>query len=168
MGQSFILFQGFLSEDALAAVQELLPDSAEGDFAVICSWADEFRFHYRWSSALHFVDTLDFKCNFDYSSKFALPLMLLSSARVLLEELHMLRSRSYFIYELLLFFFRFFSVMVSGFGIGDCHDSARNKDRCVAGAIFNYTNQLTSYYQNSNSEINCKHCFIIELYTQRY
>lgn len=59
--------EGFLSEDALAAVKELLPESAEGDLAAVCSWPDEIRFHYRWSSALHYVDTPDFLCKYNYS-----------------------------------------------------------------------------------------------------
>ncbi|TKY59333.1 Endonuclease 4 [Spatholobus suberectus] len=60
--------QEYLSEDALFAVKQLLPDSAEGDLAAVCSWADEVRrnYHYRWSSALHYVDTPDFKCNYKY------------------------------------------------------------------------------------------------------
>ncbi|XP_047166138.1 endonuclease 4-like isoform X1 [Vigna umbellata] len=60
--------QGYLSEGALFSVKQLLPDSAEGDLAAVCSWADEVRFnyHYRWSSALHYVDTPDFKCNYEY------------------------------------------------------------------------------------------------------
>lgn len=61
--------QGFLSEDALAAVKELLPESAEGDLAAVCSWPDQIRFHYRWSSALHYVDKPDFLCNYNYSSR---------------------------------------------------------------------------------------------------
>ncbi|XP_004504986.1 endonuclease 4-like isoform X2 [Cicer arietinum] len=58
----------YLSEDALFAVKQLLPDSAEGDLAAVCSWPDEVRHnrHYRWSSALHYVDTPDFKCNYQY------------------------------------------------------------------------------------------------------
>ncbi|WJX46227.1 Endonuclease 4 [Trifolium repens] len=58
----------FLSEDALFAVNQLLPDSAQGDLAAVCSWPDEIRhnYHYRWSSALHYVDTPDFKCNYQY------------------------------------------------------------------------------------------------------
>lgn len=96
--------EGYLTEDALAAIKELLPDSAEGDLASVCSWPDEIRFHYRWSSALHFIDTPDFRCNYEYCR--------------------------------------------------DCHDSAGRKDRCVTGAIFNYTSQLTSAYQNSNSKSN--------------
>lgn len=59
----------FLSEDALAAVKDLLPDSAEGDLANVCAWADEVRWHYRWSSPLHYIDTPDFMCNYKYSSK---------------------------------------------------------------------------------------------------
>ncbi|KAI9198633.1 hypothetical protein LWI28_019431 [Acer negundo] len=94
--------EGYLTEDALAAINELLPDSAEGDLANVCSWPDEIRFHLRWSSPLHYIDTPDFKCNYEYCR--------------------------------------------------DCHDSAGRKDRCVTGAIYNYTMQLKSAYQNSVSE----------------
>ncbi|KAG2689808.1 hypothetical protein I3760_09G156700 [Carya illinoinensis] len=60
--------EGYLTEDALTAVKTLLPESAGGDFAAICSWPDEIRhnFHWRWSSALHYVDTPDFSCNYKY------------------------------------------------------------------------------------------------------
>ncbi|KAF5742248.1 hypothetical protein HS088_TW09G00292 [Tripterygium wilfordii] len=96
----------YLTEDALVAVKELLPDSAEGDLAAVCSWADEIRFHYHWSSALHYADTPDFLCNYKYCR--------------------------------------------------DCHDSSRfrRKDRCVTGAIHNYTMQLTSVFRDSKSELN--------------
>lgn len=55
-------------------VKELLPASAEGDLAAVCSWPDEIRrkAHYHWSSVLHYVDTPDFFCNYNYSSKFEL------------------------------------------------------------------------------------------------
>uniref|UniRef100_A0A6N2KG98 Aspergillus nuclease S1 n=1 Tax=Salix viminalis TaxID=40686 RepID=A0A6N2KG98_SALVM len=96
--------EGYLTAEALAAVKELLPESAEGDLANVCSWPDEIRFHYHWSSALHYVDTPDFRCNYEYCR--------------------------------------------------DCHDSSRRKDRCVSGAIYNYTSQLSSVYQNSISESN--------------
>lgn len=61
--------EGYLSENAVAVVKELLPESAEGELAAVCSWADLFavRSHYYWSRALHFVDTPDFRCNYDYS-----------------------------------------------------------------------------------------------------
>lgn len=65
----FCLFQGYLTEDALAAVKKLLPDSAEGELAAVCSWPDEIRFHLHWSSPLHYVDTPDFKCNYEYCSE---------------------------------------------------------------------------------------------------
>ncbi|KHN00115.1 endonuclease 4-like isoform X1 [Glycine soja] len=60
--------QEYLSEDALFAVKQLLPDSAQGDLAAVCSWADEVghTHRYHWSSALHYVDTPDFKCNYEY------------------------------------------------------------------------------------------------------
>ncbi|CAK9176806.1 unnamed protein product [Ilex paraguariensis] len=94
--------EGYLTEDTVTAVKALIPDHAEGDLAAVCSWPDDVRFHYRWSSPLHYVDTPDFRCNYTYCR--------------------------------------------------DCHDSAEQKDRCVTGAIYNYTMQLMSGY-NSNSEI---------------
>ncbi|WOK93976.1 endonuclease 2 [Canna indica] len=54
------------SKRAKAAVLNLLPESAGGDLAAVCSWADEIRFRYRWSSPLHYVDTPGV-CNFNYS-----------------------------------------------------------------------------------------------------
>ncbi|CAK7350684.1 unnamed protein product [Dovyalis caffra] len=98
--------EGYLTAEALAAVKELLPESAEGDLANVCSWPDEIKSlsQYRWSSALHFADTPDLKCNYEYCR--------------------------------------------------DCHDSAGSQDRCVTGAIYNYTYQLSSAYQNSSSESN--------------
>lgn len=45
----------------------LLPDYAKGDLASLCSWADQVRFRYRWSSPLHFIDTPDNKCTYIYS-----------------------------------------------------------------------------------------------------
>ena len=66
----FLVFlKEYLSEDALFAVKQLLPDSAEGDFASVCPWADQVRFHYHWSGPLHYIDTPDFKCNYEYCSK---------------------------------------------------------------------------------------------------
>lgn len=87
--------EGLLTEDAAAAVKVLLPEYAEGDLASVCSWADEIRFHYHWSGPLHYVDTPDFRCNYEYCR--------------------------------------------------DCHDTAKRKDRCVTGAIYNYSMQLMTY-----------------------
>ncbi|KAM7500832.1 hypothetical protein LguiA_025246 [Lonicera macranthoides] len=96
--------EGFLSEDASIAVKALLPESAEGDLAAVCSWPDEIKhkYHWRWSSPLHYVDTPDFRCNYNYCR--------------------------------------------------DCHDTGGHKDRCVTGAIYNYTMQLVSDYGALYSE----------------
>lgn len=96
--------EAFLSEDALAVVKELLPESAQGELAAMCSWPDwsEVRSEYPWSRDLHFSDTPDFACNYDYCR--------------------------------------------------DCHDTAGLKNRCVAGAIYNYTVQLASACRNPTSE----------------
>ncbi|CAA2984677.1 endonuclease 4-like [Olea europaea var. sylvestris] len=93
----------YLTEDALTAIKALLPDTAEGDLAPVCYWADEIKhhYHYRWSSPLHYVDTPDFRCNYKYCR--------------------------------------------------DCHDSHGHKDRCVTGAIYNYTKQLESSSYASDS-----------------
>lgn len=56
-----------LSEEASKAVKKLLPEHAEGDLASLCSWADEMRFRYHWTSPLHFIDTPDNQCSYDYS-----------------------------------------------------------------------------------------------------
>lgn len=56
----------YLSEEASAAVKVLLPEYAEGDLASLCSWADQIRFHYRWSAPLHYCDTPDYRCNYFY------------------------------------------------------------------------------------------------------
>ncbi|KAK1309595.1 Endonuclease 4 [Acorus calamus] len=89
--------QELFTEDADAAVKKLLPGHAEGDLAGLCSWPDEIRHQYkwRWTGPLHYIDTPDFKCNYDCCR--------------------------------------------------DCHDSHHHKDRCVAGAIYNYSTQLTAY-----------------------
>ncbi|PKI77589.1 hypothetical protein CRG98_002043 [Punica granatum] len=93
----------YLTKEAKAAVKELLPNSAGGDLASVCSWADEIRhsYHWHWTGPLHYVDTPDFKCNYDYCR--------------------------------------------------DCHDLAGNKDRCVTGAIYNYTKQLMEFDRGSYS-----------------
>eukprot|EP01018_Ginkgo_biloba_P021985 Gb_25885 [translate_table: standard] len=61
--------QALLNEEAADAVQKLLPEYAEGDLASLCSWPDEIRYwyKYRWSSPLHYIDTPDYRCNYDYS-----------------------------------------------------------------------------------------------------
>ncbi|GLJ09071.1 hypothetical protein SUGI_0101160 [Cryptomeria japonica] len=58
--------QPLLSKAAAKAVQELLPSSAEGDLASVCSWADTVRFKYRWASPLHYINTPGV-CNYKYS-----------------------------------------------------------------------------------------------------
>ncbi|EOY28377.1 hypothetical protein QUC31_013005 [Theobroma cacao] len=92
--------EGYLTEDALATVKELLPDSAKGELASVCSWPDDIKWYYNWhwTSPLHYVDTPDLKCNYEYCR--------------------------------------------------DCHDLAGHKNICVTGAIFNYTSQLFSAYQD--------------------
>ncbi|KAH7516518.1 endonuclease 2 [Ziziphus jujuba] len=57
--------QSRLSKAAADAVNKLLPEYAENDLGSLCIWADEVRFRYHWSSALHFINTPDL-CTFQY------------------------------------------------------------------------------------------------------
>ncbi|KAL6577659.1 Endonuclease 2 [Orobanche minor] len=84
-----------LSKAAADAVSNLLPPDAQNDLSSMCSWADRVRFRYHWSSPLHFIDTPDHLCTYQYNR--------------------------------------------------DCKDEDGVKDRCVAGAINNYTTQLLTY-----------------------
>nr|GMC78796.1 endonuclease 1 [Ipomoea batatas] len=95
--------QGLLNEEAAHAVNMLLPDYVDGDLSALCVWPDQVRhwYKYRWTSPLHFIDTPDQACNFDYDR--------------------------------------------------DCHDQHGVKDMCVAGAIQNFTTQL-SHYRDGTSD----------------
>ncbi|KAG6534411.1 endonuclease 2-like [Zingiber officinale] len=59
--------QDRLSESAAAAVKELLPAYAENDLSTLCSWADTVKFRYHWSSELHYIDTPDDLCTYNYN-----------------------------------------------------------------------------------------------------
>lgn len=63
------MVQQYLTRKASRAVMDLLPEEAEGEFASVCSWADQVRFRYRWASPLHYINTPAGVCNFDYESK---------------------------------------------------------------------------------------------------
>ncbi|XVE61014.1 hypothetical protein DITRI_Ditri06bG0006000 [Diplodiscus trichospermus] len=97
--------EGYLTEDALATVKELLPDSAGGELASVCSWPDDIKLYYKWfwTIPLHHVDTPDFLCHYKYNR--------------------------------------------------DCYDYDGYKNKCVTGAIFNYTSQLFSTYQGYNPRL---------------
>ncbi|XP_014513973.1 endonuclease 2 isoform X1 [Vigna radiata var. radiata] len=58
--------QSRLSDSAADAVKNLLPKYAQNDLGSVCSWADRVRFYLHWSSALHFADTPDKLCNYQY------------------------------------------------------------------------------------------------------
>ncbi|KAL2233367.1 endonuclease 2 [Sesamum indicum] len=99
------LAQPRLSKSAADAVSQLLPAYADNDLGSLCSWADRVKFRYHWSSPLHYINTPDNLCTYQYKR--------------------------------------------------DCKDEDGIEDRCVAGAINNYTTQLLSYGNgNSASEYN--------------
>ncbi|KAI5677589.1 hypothetical protein M9H77_08539 [Catharanthus roseus] len=59
--------QSRLSEAAAVAVKDLLPSYAEDDLGSLCSWADRVKFRYHWSSPLHYIDTPDDLCTYNYN-----------------------------------------------------------------------------------------------------
>lgn len=63
--------QDLLEPEAKHAVQMLLPDYVNVDLSALCVWPDQVRhwYKYRWTSSLHFIDTPDQACNFNYRSK---------------------------------------------------------------------------------------------------
>lgn len=58
--------QSRLSNTAAEAVKDLLPEYAANDLGSVCSWADHVRIFLPWSAALHFADTPDSLCNYQY------------------------------------------------------------------------------------------------------
>ncbi|OIW03579.1 hypothetical protein TanjilG_30999 [Lupinus angustifolius] len=58
--------QSRLSDAAADAVKQLLPAYAQNDLSSVCSWADTVRFYVRWSGPLHFADSPDKVCNYDF------------------------------------------------------------------------------------------------------
>lgn len=130
--------QSYFEEETVAAVKKLLPESAEGDLASVCSWPDEIKHHWqwRWTSPLHYVDTPDYRCNYEYCRRFIL------------------------LYYKFLTLFNFFHIRIPIHMFclceGDCHDTHKHQDRCVTGAIFNYTMQLMSASKNSQTIVHCE------------
>ncbi|KAF5742249.1 Bifunctional nuclease i [Tripterygium wilfordii] len=61
--------QNLLEPEAAEAVENLLPHNLKGDLSALCIWPDQIRhwYKYRWTSPLHFIDTPDNACTFDYS-----------------------------------------------------------------------------------------------------
>ncbi|XP_010268371.1 PREDICTED: endonuclease 2 [Nelumbo nucifera] len=66
-GEFLVNAQARLNKAAADAVKQLLPDYAENDLGSLCSWADHVKFRYHWSSALHYIDTPDDLCSYQYN-----------------------------------------------------------------------------------------------------
>lgn len=58
--------QSRLTGAAADAVKQLLPEWAE-DLSSVCLWADQVKFRYRWSSELHYLNTPDNLCKYQYT-----------------------------------------------------------------------------------------------------
>lgn len=63
------LLQPRLSKAAEDAVSKLLPAYAGNDLGSMCSWADRVKFRYHWSSPLHYLNTPDNLCTYQYNSE---------------------------------------------------------------------------------------------------
>ncbi|CAD5163516.1 unnamed protein product [Musa acuminata subsp. malaccensis] len=61
--------QELFQPEAAEAVKSLLPNYANGDLSALCSWPDEVRRwpNYQSMNSLHFVNTPDQACTFEYS-----------------------------------------------------------------------------------------------------
>lgn len=61
-----------MKPEASEAISHLLPPNVKGNLSALCTWPDQIRhwYKYRWTSPLHFIDTPDDACTFDYSSKY--------------------------------------------------------------------------------------------------
>ncbi|KAM0834350.1 hypothetical protein ACQ4PT_063655 [Festuca glaucescens] len=70
--------QGRLSDAATKAVNDLLPSDASDNLSSLCSWADKVRFRYHWSAPLHFIDTPDNLCTYNYDNNLTEALLFLS------------------------------------------------------------------------------------------
>ncbi|KAF2589718.1 hypothetical protein F2Q70_00041867 [Brassica cretica] len=60
--------QNLLEAGPAHAVKNLLPDYVKGDLSVLCVWPDQIRYwyKYRWTSPLHYIDTPDQACSYEY------------------------------------------------------------------------------------------------------
>ncbi|KAL0408871.1 UNVERIFIED_CONTAM: Endonuclease 2 [Sesamum radiatum] len=72
------LLQPRLSKSAADAVSQLLPAYADNDLSSLCSWADRVKFRYRWSSPLHYINTPDNLCTYQYKNNLTEALLFLS------------------------------------------------------------------------------------------
>lgn len=63
--------QNLLEAGPAHVVENLLPDYVNGDLSALCVWPDQIRhwYKYRWTSPLHFIDTPDQACSYEFSSK---------------------------------------------------------------------------------------------------
>ena len=127
-------------------MKKLLPAYGDGELAAVCSWPDEIKHlsQWKWTSAMHYVNTPECRCNYQYCRGF----------------INYIFPLCFKIF--LCICFNFFYILIKFkyiFCEGDCHDSHMQKDWCVTGAIFNYTRQLMSASVNSESLVRCKFHF---------
>lgn len=68
LSMGVVLLQPLLTPTTWKAVNSLLPERANGSLASLCTWADDIKWmwKYHWTAPLHYIDTPDFLCRYDY------------------------------------------------------------------------------------------------------
>jgi hypothetical protein len=141
-----------LFEPAENAIAKLLPESANGNLASLCNWPDEVRSmsKYKWARQLHWVDTPDLECKYDYNRKAFLIHCSLYTSHASVPKYQDNQTESQLGIPFLVIHSCFINVFSSM--PGDCHDSLGRKDVCVVGAINKFTQQLSDYTKNHNTK----------------
>lgn len=64
--------QPLLEPATWKAVRSLLPERANGSLASLCTWPDDIKWmqKYHWTAPLHYIDTPDFLCRYNYDRKY--------------------------------------------------------------------------------------------------
>jgi len=73
---SVLLLQSMLEPATVKAVRSLLPEYANGSLASLCTWPDDIKWMYKWhwTHAIHYIDTPDFLCRYNYDRNVSSPL----------------------------------------------------------------------------------------------
>ena len=70
-GGFILVWQPLLEPATWKVVRSLLPGYANGSLASLCTWPDDVKWmqKYHWIAPLHYIDTPDFLCRYNYDRK---------------------------------------------------------------------------------------------------
>lgn len=82
------VLQPLLYEPTKQAIAALLPKSANGNLADLCTWPDEVRWmdKYKWTRELHWVNTPNHVCKYDYNRESATPIQITYNYAILFQS----------------------------------------------------------------------------------